>query len=259
MLWRTACQAQGGGLISPHQIRAILFDLDGTLRYNRPRFNDILAKYAIEYGAADTRANRQSAERWLHFYWAQSADAQLDMETFGEQSPAFWENHTRRYLIAFGHAPEHAERLAPEIYRRMSTEYDPQPWIPPEAFDVLRKLREAGFLVGIVSNRNHPLDDELEKFGLDGCIDLKLTAGEVNSWKPDPGIFLEAILRLEVNPAEVLYVGDNYYADVIGARNAGLHPVLLDPDGVFPEVECDVIRELHDLIDLCQHTLQNNR
>ena len=234
------------------KIRAILFDLDGTLRYNRPRFNDILAKFSVDYGAADTRENRHSAERWLHYYWAQSADVLLDMETFGDLSPAFWENHTRRYLIAFGHAPDQAEQIAPEIYRRMSAEYDPQPWIPPEVFEVLRKLREAGYLLGIVSNRTHPLDDELKDFGLDGCIDLQLTAGEANSWKPDTGIFLEAIFRLQVNPAEVLYVGDNYYADVIGARNAGLRPVLLDPDGVFHEAECEVIRKLHDLIELCE-------
>jgi putative hydrolase of the HAD superfamily len=241
-------------LSSTHEIRVILFDLDGTLRYNRPRFNDIIAKFAVEYGATDTLLNRRHAERWLHYYWAQSEDVQLDMQTFGDQSPAFWENHTRRYLMAFGHAPDQAERIAPEIYRRMSTEYDPQPWIPPEVFDVLEKLRESGFIVGIVSNRNQPLADELKKFGLEGYIDFTLTAGEANSWKPDPGIFLEAVLRLQVPPEEVVYVGDNYYADVVGARNAGLRPILLDPDELFPEAGCEVIHKLHDLLDLSQHT-----
>jgi putative hydrolase of the HAD superfamily len=237
-------------MANDHPIRAILFDMDGTLRYNRPRFNDILAKFAIEYGAADTRDNRCRAERWLHYYWAQSDDALLDIETYGNMVPAFWENHTRRYLVAYGHPSDQAEKVAPEVYRRMNAEYNPQPWIPPDVFDVLRKLRQAGFLLGIVSNRTHPLTAELEGFGLNDYVDLTLTAGEVNSWKPDTGIFLEAILRLQVKPEEVLYVGDNYYADVIGARNAGLRPVLLDPDGVFPEVECDVIRNLPDLIDL---------
>jgi len=236
----------------PQGIRAILFDLDGTLRYNRPRFNDILSKFAIEYGADDTLDNRHSAERWLHYYWAQSADVLLDIETYGEMSPAFWENHTRRYLLAFGFAPDRAGRLAPEIYRRMSAEYDPQPWIPPEVFEVLRKLRAAGFLLGIVSNRTNPLHEELQDFGLDSYIDLILTAGEANSWKPDIGIFLEAVMRLQVSPGEVLYVGDNYFADVIGARNAGLRPVLLDPEGVFHDAECEVIHKLHDLIGLCQ-------
>jgi putative hydrolase of the HAD superfamily len=238
------------------EIRAILFDLDGTLRYNRPRFNDILAQFAVEYGAPDTHDNRCSAERWLHYYWAQSADVQFDMQYYGDLSQAFWENHTRRYLIAFGHPPDQAAQLAPEIYSRMNAEYDPQPWVPPEVFEVLRTLREAGFLLGIVSNRTNPLNDELQTLGLDCYVDLQLTAGEVNSWKPDTGIFLQAVMLLQVNPTEVLYVGDNYYSDVIGARNAGLVPVLLDPDGVFPDVECDVIHDLCDLIDLVRHSTE---
>jgi HAD superfamily hydrolase (TIGR01549 family) len=237
---------------SPHAIRAILFDLDGTLRHNRPSFNDILSSLAIEYGALDTTDNRSSAERWLHYYWAQSADVQLDLANFGDLSREFWENHTRRYLIAYGFTPDQADQVAVEIYRRMITEYDPQPWVPPDVFDVLRVLKESGFLLGIVSNRSNPVGDELQKLGLDSYIDLMLTAGEVDSWKPDTGIFLQAVMRMQVSPDETLYVGDNYYADVIGARNAGLVPVLFDPEGIFPEVECDVIRDLRDLVDLTQ-------
>ncbi len=244
----------GETVISTTQIRAILFDLDGTLRHNRPRYNDVLAHFAVEYGAPDTHPDRCRAERWLHYYWAQSSDVQLDMASFGELNQEFWENHTRRYLIAYGHSPDRAAQVAAEVYRRMSTESDPRPWVPPEVFEVLRALKTAGFLLAIVSNRTNPLDEELRSLGLNNYVDLTLTAGEVNSWKPDTGIFLNAIMRLKVSPAEALYVGDNYYADVIGARNAGLRPVLLDPDGVFPEVECEVIHELHDLIGLTQHT-----
>lgn len=245
-------------MISSTQIRAILFDLDGTLRHNRPRYNDVMAHFAVEYGAPDTYQDRCRAERWLHYYWAQSSDVQLDMANFGELSPEFWKNHTRRYLIAYGHSPDQAAQVAAEVYQRMSTEYDPRPWVPPEVFDVLRALKSAGFLLGIVSNRTNPLDEELQSLGLNNYVDLTLTAGEVNSWKPDTGIFLHAIMRLKVSPTEALYVGDNYYADVIGARNAGLRPVLLDPDGVFPEVECEVIHELNDLIGLTQQIPNKN-
>lgn len=240
----------GGFLQNSQPIRAILFDLDGTLRFNRPNFNDIVVKYATEYGAVDTRKNRSRAERWLHYYWAQSPDALLDQEIYGDQSKAFWENHTRRYLIAFGLTPDRAAQVASEIYSRMNAEYKPQSWVPPDVFEALLELRNAGYLIGIVSNRNKPLNDELNTLGLEGYIDFNLTAGEANSWKPDPGIFLDAVNRLQILPSEALYVGDNYYSDVIGATNAGLHPVLLDPEGTFADVECDVIRKLDELIHI---------
>ncbi len=232
------------------KIRAILFDLDGTLLLSKPRMNDILAQFAIEYRAADTQDDRHKAERWLHYYWAQSAESQFDFEKFGDLNLGFWENHTRRYLIAYGYQPDQAEKDAPEIYRRIVEEYEPHPWIPPDALEVLRSLKEAGFTLGIVSNRYHPLDEELKKNGLEPYISFHLVAGEVNSWKPDTRIFLEAVLRLHIDPCEACYVGDNYYSDVVGARNAGLRPVLFDPDQVFPEAECDVIHKISDLVDL---------
>ena len=71
--------------------------------------------------------------------------------------------------------------------------------------------------------------------------------GWVSAWKPDPGLFAHALERLEIAPEQAIYVGDNYYADVIGARRAGLGPVLYDPDQVFPDADCPVIRSIGEL------------
>ena len=42
-------------------------------------------------------------------------------------------------------------------------------------------------------------------------------------------------------------MGDNYYADVVGPRRAGLRPVLYDPNGIFPEAHCDMIQSFDEL------------
>jgi FMN phosphatase YigB (HAD superfamily) len=68
-------------------------------------------------------------------------------------------------------------------------------------------------------------------------------------WKPDPGILTEAIRRSNGQPETSIYVGDNYYADVISARAAGMVPVLLDPRAIFPEADCRVIGRLPELVD----------
>jgi FMN phosphatase YigB (HAD superfamily) len=49
-------------------------------------------------------------------------------------------------------------------------------------------------------------------------------------------------------PERSLYVGDNYYADVVSSRAAGLTPVLLDPERIFPEADCRVIDGLTELL-----------
>ena len=75
-------------------------------------------------------------------------------------------------------------------------------------------------------------------------------AAEVDAWKPDPRIFNRALELTASDPEKVIYVGDNFFADVVGAKNAGLQPVLLDEDGIFPDAGCLVIGRLGELIDL---------
>ena len=49
-------------------------------------------------------------------------------------------------------------------------------------------------------------------------------------------------------PGEAAYVGDLYSVDVLGARAAGIHPVLLDPHGDWGEVDCLTVSSLAELV-----------
>lgn len=234
-------------MLSPNGIRAILFDLDGTLRYSRPSYNQAFFEFARKLGLEDTPEKRQKAMRWLHYYWAQSAELLADLQTFGDRQDLFWTNHARLDLLAYQCSEGESNRLAPEIYRLMSSEYNPQDWVPADVPGTLKALRECGFTLGVVSNRTHPYLQQLQALGLADYFELALAAGEINSWKPEPAIFQHALEKLNEEASHTLYVGDNYYADVLGAQGAGLQPVLLDPEVIFPEAECAVIQSLADL------------
>jgi FMN phosphatase YigB (HAD superfamily) len=49
-----------------------------------------------------------------------------------------------------------------------------------------------------------------------------------------------------------MYVGDNYFADIVGALQAGLTPVLYDPTSLFPEAMegCAVIKNYSEFYNL---------
>jgi FMN phosphatase YigB (HAD superfamily) len=47
-------------------------------------------------------------------------------------------------------------------------------------------------------------------------------------------------------------VGDNYYADIIGAQQAGLAPVLIDPHGLYPDAEVPIIEAVPEVLELLQ-------
>lgn len=101
-----------------------------------------------------------------------------------------------------------------------------------KAFDneieTLKKLKEAGYLLGVVTNKGAPLTKySLEVAHIDGLFDVVISADDVASPKPQPlGIF-KAMEKLGIiDKKEVLYVGDNDI-DYVTAKNAGLDSMLV--------------------------------
>jgi len=235
---------------SPNGVAAILFDLDGTLRHSIPSFNQAFLDYAVELGAADSPGKRWQTTRWFHYYWAQSSELLGDIQAYGEMNEAFWGFYSYRTLTQFGCPEAQALDLAPQVRQRMDAAYQPEDHVPEGTRHALAALHAAGFPLGVVSNRSRPFAEHMAAWGLEPYFQFALAAGELNSWKPDAGIFLHGVELLGSQPERTIYVGDNYYADILGSTNAGLRPVLLDPDGLFPEAECPVITSLDGLLDI---------
>jgi HAD superfamily hydrolase (TIGR01549 family) len=238
-----------------NKVKGILFDFDGTLRIHLPSGGEVFTDYAISLGVPISEENKLRGLRWEHYYFANSPEIRADQITFKGDSPAFWVNYSRRRLIAMGCHPGQAIEFSAAASAYMAEAYKPQVHVPDELHEVLPALRKEGYVLGVVSNRDKPYPDELHKTGLHDYFDFSLAGGEVPSFKPEPGIFLRALELAGTKPDETLYIGDNYFADVVGSHRAGLQPVLYDPGTIFPEAECPVIKsfdELSQLINLAK-------
>jgi HAD superfamily hydrolase (TIGR01509 family) len=106
----------------------------------------------------------------------------------------------------------------------------------PEVDRVLRTLRSAGIRTAIVSNWMRGLGHFCVELGIADGFDHVLASAELGMKKPEPEIFAEACRRLGAAPGRTLHVGDTVIDDLEGARNAGLHALLIErsPDGVEP-------------------------
>jgi len=233
-----------------HPIKTVIFDLDGTLRHNIPSADDVQYNYALELGVGDQIGKQQMGARWSHYYWAQSPEFYADMDQYGEMNEEFWANYSFRYLRSLAVSEKESIELATPLHKLMDNGFKPQDHIYPCVPETLQDLKDAGFTLGLVSNRSTPCQEHCEQLGLLGYFEFTYVAGEVDAWKPDPRIFDRALSISGAPPEYALYIGDNYYADIIGARNAGLQPVLLDALGVFPEADCTVIKSIQELQSL---------
>lgn len=230
-------------------IQAILFDLDGTLRHNDPPAVEVFLAHAHELGVIGNQDMRLRYERWVHYYWAQSPDLLDDLQLLGNEDP-FWVNYARRSLQVYGCPSEQVETLAPQMHDYMKTFYHPEDCVSEDVPPTLEALKQRGFRLAMLSNRIKPYDELLHALGLARYFEFALAAGDFEVWKPDPAVFQHALQRMDVNPEQAIYVGDNYYADIIGSQQAGMQPVLLDPHGIFPEVDCPVIDTVSRLSEL---------
>jgi putative hydrolase of the HAD superfamily len=116
----------------------------------------------------------------------------------------------------------------------------------PDAASLLAGLERAGVPVAVVSNWDFSLRGTLAGLGLE--FDAIVTCGETGVRKPDPRIFLEALGRLGVAPADALHVGDRDGTDGVGARAAGIDVRIVDRTGALPGR--DTIAALTDVLGL---------
>ena len=123
----------------------------------------------------------------------------------------------------------------------------------PEMIETLAAFQKAGIRMGIISNTTNPgfmKDYEQSLLGLDPYFEFSIYSSEVPYRKPHPSIFQLALARLKLDPSEVLFVGDNLNADVVGAQSVGMPTAWLNrsekalPPDVNPDYEIKTATEL---------------
>ncbi len=233
--------------VSENGYKAIFFDLDGTLRHTVPLGADVYREELAKYGLLISDEKNKEVAHWEHYYWARSPELMRDSAKFDVDGESFWKNYAIMRLGKMGATPEQIKEFHPRLDVYFANEYAPQNWTPPELYQLLPELRKTGFTLAVLSNRRSSFMDIIEELSLEGYFDAVMAAGEVGAWKPDPKIFAPLLAHFNLSPEETVYIGDNYFADVIGARNAGITPILYDPRGIFPDADCARITSFTDL------------
>ena len=104
----------------------------------------------------------------------------------------------------------------------------------PGAGDLILRLHDRGYRLGIVSNNDGCTREKCREVGIEPFFSFILDSTLEGIMKPDPRIFARALEQAGAEPAEVLHVGDLYGCDILGARAAGIPAVWLGNDLIEP-------------------------
>ena len=142
------------------------------------------------------------------------------------------------------------ERLVADLAPVLRSRGTERLWseVLPRVRESLAALRELGLPLVVVSNSDGTVERGLAMQGLRGYFDAVVDSHLVGFEKPDPRIFRPALDAAGCAPERALHVGDIYAADVLGARAAGVHPLLLDPYGDWEGVDCERSPDLWELV-----------
>ncbi len=102
-----------------------------------------------------------------------------------------------------------------------------------DARPCLQALKGLWMRMGIVSNipSTKVLDEEVQLIGLEEFFPVRVASGSAGSQKPSPKIFHFAASRLQLEPKQIMFVGDDLENDYFGSRAVGMTPVLVDRKG----------------------------
>jgi 2-phosphoglycolate phosphatase len=184
-----------------HNIRAVLFDLDGTLVDSAPDLGSAADRMRLARGMPPLSLN--------------------------DYRPHAGSGAKGMLSVAFGISPEHGdyETLREEFYCQYEARLTEQTRVFPGVVELLDALLQRGLRWGVVTNKaqrfSTPLTRSMPLFTSASAI---ISGDTTPHTKPHPAPLLEAARRLNLAPIDCVYVGDDA-RDILAGRAAGMATV----------------------------------
>lgn len=159
--------------------------------------------------------------------------------------------YVREILARLGPDRDAGTALAPRLLARMKAVPTQRLWsaVLPGVADALARARALGLRVVVVSNSDGTAEAGMVACGLRAQVDAVVDSHVFGAEKPDRRIFEHALALAGAAPARAIHVGDLHAVDVVGAAGAGIHAVLLDPFGDWPDMGCATAPDLGTIVE----------
>lgn len=186
-------------------MKGIIFDLDGTLLNRDASVKMFIAsQYDKFYKYLSHVPKRSYITRFIEldnrgYVWKDKVYQQL-VEEF-QIEHLMWEELLQNYITDF--------------------KYSCIPFA--DLIEMLRELKEKGFLLGMVTNGYGQFQmDNIRALDIEEFFDVILVSDWEGVKKPDPEIFMRVVNRLEISPEETIFIGDHPENDILAAQAIGM-------------------------------------
>ena len=208
-----------------NDVKVVLFDLGNTLIHDEP------ASWADVYDRADRSlwsslhkfgVNASTRElfgdhKTLLDYYYELRGGDLDEPGIGTVLRDLLNEHKIEL------SDEKLQSALRSMYAVTQTNW----FIEDDAIPTLQVLLKSNYRLGIISNGSDDSNtyELLDKTSLRTYFEFIISSAAFGKRKPHPGIFRAAIDHFQILPEQTVMIGDNYEADILGARYHGMNTI----------------------------------
>lgn len=203
------------------QIKAYLFDMDGTLADSENYYVNSTQNCFAEQGIQKTKKE------------IKDVIVGIDMDA------------TYKYVSEVLGVPfVKAKEIYDDYFIRNPLKY--KGYLFPESLEVIKNLKQRGYKLALCTVNERKCVDDFLSCGFEGLFDFIICYDDGVKMKPDPDVYLKTINALNLNPDEVIIVEDSTNgikagkkagAYVIGVDEANLNMDLSEADKVIKNLK----------------------
>lgn len=208
-------------------IQTVFFDVGKTLLTPAIPESEVLVSAAASLGVeVDPALVEQNIPRMYERY-EELYEADNSLWSDEDRAVGIWLN-IYEYLCELIGVPQIGPQVAKIGYERF---LDPNSWkLYDDVIPTLFALKSRRIVLGLISNWDRSLESVIDGMGIKFYFDVIISSAVVGMHKPQPEIFKLALSEAGAFARESMHIGDHLQADVRGAANVGITPVLIDRD-----------------------------
>lgn len=206
-------------------MKYLLLDVAGTILYKPDlvaKINETLNSFGYVIATEKLKYNHKILSEVIKFPDRTNAE--------------FYTSFNSELLYSLGIVPN--EELLRAIFKSCS-------YLPWEKFEDTKVLNEIEIPIGIISNFNSSLKDKLKEYFGPIFSDI-FVSEEIGISKPSTEFYKRALDKINVNPKDILYIGDSFKLDLNPALELGITSYIIDRDNIYPD-NANIIRSLSEL------------
>ena len=202
------------------EYKGVVFDLDDTLIDRKKAYSEI---FTLLYKEHEVFNSKLTLEESLSFFWTLSPNNSIDIKNaFSEIKLKF-----PTFKLDF-------ETFYRFYYDNMINLVKPYDGIK----DFLLQLVKQNINFGVVTNGNEYQFKKIKNTGLEGLFNFVIASEIFGYNKPDIEIYQETLRQLKLTSKDVenvIFIGDNPYTDILGAKNIGFKTAWKKMDFEYPK------------------------